>query len=69
MDLIKDVTLEVDLERFRYSLVGDGYLLEEVEEMSEEKLVAILESRIYWHIEKGYRRSKELGLLDRAKIK
>lgn len=64
-----EVKLEVDLERFRYSLVGDGYLLEEVEVMTEEKLISILESRIYWYIEKEFRHSKELGLLDRARIK
>lgn len=60
----KEIKLEVDLEKFRYSLVGDGYLLEEAEAMTEEKLVSILEDRIYWHIEEEYRGSKELGLLD-----
>lgn len=59
-----EVKLEVDLEKFRYSLVGDGYLLEEVEQMSEEKLVSILDYRVSQHIEKEYRRSKEYGLLD-----
>lgn len=63
----KEIKLEVDLEKFRYSLVGDGYLLEEAEEMTEEKLISILEMRIYDHIEKEYRHSKELGLLDRAR--
>lgn len=65
----KEIKLEVDLEKFRYSLVGDGYLLEEVEEMTEEKLISILEIRIYDHIEKEYQYSKEFGLLNRAKIK
>ena len=59
-----EVKLEIDLEEFRYSLVGDGYLLSEVKVMSEEKLVSILNCRIYDHIEREYRRSKELGLLD-----
>jgi hypothetical protein len=54
-----EVKLEVDLEKFRYSLVGDGYLLKEVKEMTEEKLIFILEMRICDHIEKEYRRSKE----------
>lgn len=63
----KEIKLEVDLEKFRYSLVGDGYLLEEVEEMTEEKLISILEMRIYDHIEKEYQYGKELGLLDRAR--
>lgn len=60
------VELEIDLEKFRYSLVGDGYLLKEVEVMSEEKLIFILKMRICDHIEKEYRRSKEWGLLDRV---
>lgn len=62
-----EVTINIDLEKFRYSLVGDGYLLEEVEVMSEEKLISILEMRIYIHIEKEYQHSKELGLLDRVR--
>lgn len=58
------VTLDVDLEKFRYSLVGDGYLLEEVKEMSNEKLVAILTGRIERHIEWQYGKSKRYGLID-----
>lgn len=54
----KEVKLEIDLEKFRYSLVGDGYLLEEVEEMSEEKLISVLKNRTYLYIETEYRRSK-----------
>ena len=60
----KEIKLEVDLEKFRYSLVGDGYLLEEAEAMSEDELVSILQARIHWHIERELRRSRELGLLD-----
>lgn len=59
-----EVKLEVNLEKFRYSLVGDGYLLEEVADMTEKKLISILEMRIYDHIEKEYQRSKDFGLLD-----
>lgn len=59
-----EVKLEVDLEKFRYSLVGDGYLLEEVADITEKKLISILEMRIYAHIEKEYQRSKDFGLLD-----
>lgn len=59
-----EVKLEVDMERLRYSLVGDGYLLEEVENMDEEKLVSILKDRICRYIEIRYRKSKEYGLLD-----
>ena len=59
-----EVTIDIDLEKFRYSLVGNGYLLEDVEKMSKEKLISVLEGRIYWDIEKEYLRSKEYGLLD-----
>ena len=58
------VTIDVDLEKFRYSLVGDGYLLEEVKEMSDEELVTVLTGRIERHIEVEYVRSKRYGLLD-----
>lgn len=60
----KEIKLEIDLEKFRHSLVGDGYILEEVEKMSEEKLVSILKDRVYWHIEREYQKSKDYGLLD-----
>lgn len=59
-----EVKLEIDLEKFRYSLVGDGYLLEEVKQMTEERLIFILEMRINNHIEKEYQRSRRWGLLD-----
>lgn len=59
-----EVTIDIDLEKFRYSLVGDGYILEEVKKMSEEKLVKILSNRIHWHIEKEYDKGKRYGLYD-----
>ena len=59
-----EVTIDIDLEKFRYSLVGDGYILEEVKKMSEEKLVKILSDRIYWHIELEYDKGKRYGLYD-----
>ena len=59
----KEIKLEIDLEKFRYSLVGDGYILEEVEELLEEELVFILEDRIFGHIEREYQNSKNYGLL------
>lgn len=58
------VTLDIDLEKFRYSLVGNGYLLEEVKEMSDEELVTVLTGRIERHIEVEYGRSRRYGLLD-----
>jgi hypothetical protein len=58
------VSIDIDIEKFRYSLVGDGYLLEEVKDMSEEKLISILTRRITQHINKEYDRSRRLGLLE-----
>ena len=57
------ITLDVDLEKFRYSLVGDGYILGEVEELSEYELTNILINRIGMHIESEYDKSKRMGLL------
>ena len=56
------VTFDVDLEKFRYSLVGDGYLLNEVHEMSNDRLIKILQNRIINRIEMEYYRGKRLGL-------
>lgn len=58
------ITLDIDLEKFRYSLVGDGYILEEVESMTDEELIAVLVERIERHIESEYAKSKRIGLLD-----
>ena len=52
------VTFDVDLEKFRYSLVGDGYLLNEVREMSNDRLIKILQNRIINRIEMEYYRGK-----------
>ena len=58
-----EITLDIDLEKFRYSLVGDGYLKEEVVDMSEDRLITILKNRITDHIEVEYDRSLRYGLL------
>lgn len=58
------INLDIDLEKFRYSLVGDGYILEEVESMTDEELIAVLVERIERHIESEYAKSKRIGLLD-----
>lgn len=58
------ITLDIDLERFRYSLVGDGYLKEEVVKMSEETLINIFKRRVINHIDIECDRSRRFGLLD-----
>ena len=57
-----NVTLDIDLEKFRYSLVGDGYTLKDVLHMSNTKLIDILRNRVNDHIEAEYYRGKRLGL-------
>lgn len=61
-----EVTIDIDLEKFRYSLVGDGYCLKEVVEMSHEELIAVLERRVNSHILVEYNKSVRYNLLDRA---
>lgn len=61
-----EVTIDIDLEKFRYSLVGDGYLLKEVVEMSNEELIDVLERRVNSHILVEYNKSVKYNLLDRA---
>lgn len=55
------VTLDIDLEKFRYSLIGDGYTKEEAIKMSQEDLIDELVDRISWHIEKEYNEGKKFG--------
>ena len=40
------VKLDIDIEKFRWSLVGDGYLYDEVKDMPTAKLISILQRRI-----------------------
>lgn len=58
------IEIDVELEHFRCSLVGDGYILSEVKEMNEEMLVNILKKRIKQRIEREYNKSRRLGLLN-----
>lgn len=59
------ITLDIDLEKFRGSLVGDGYILEEVEYMTDKELITILTGRVERYIESSYAKSKRMGLLDK----
>ena len=59
-----EITFNIDLEKFRYSLVGDGYLLEEVAQMTQGKLIEILKNRIVSHIDSEYAKGKRYGLYD-----
>lgn len=54
------IELEIDLDKFRWSLVGDGYLYEEARELSQDKLKEILSSRINNYILIEYRKSLQV---------
>ena len=56
------ITLDIPIERFRFSLVGDGYTLEEVKNLTEDDLNNILQTRIIDNIHKEYYKGKRIGL-------
>lgn len=58
------VMLDIDLKKLRYSLVGDGYTKEEVEELDIVELETILIDRVKSHINDEYNKAKRIGLLD-----
>ena len=58
------ITIDVDLEKFRYALIGNGYLKESVVLKSEEDLIEILEDLINRKILSEYYRGKKLKLFD-----
>jgi protein required for attachment to host cells len=51
------IDIDIDLEKFRISLVGDGYIKEEVEQMTEEELVLIFKQRTLGQVEREYSKS------------
>ena len=56
------VSMEINLEHFRYSLVGDGYTLAEAEALTNEELIKLFRERIIGHMEKEYYKGIRLGL-------
>lgn len=58
------VSVEINLEHFRYSLVGDGYILEEAEALTAEELLEIFNARVINHMEKEYYKGIRLGLYE-----
>ena len=60
-------TFEIDLSEFRYSLVGDGYLLKEVESKSDKDLIEIFKQKyiekIPIKIHKNFISARDMGLL------
>lgn len=58
------VSVEINLEHFRYSLVGDGYILEEAEALTDEELLEIFNTRVVNQMEKEYYKGIRLGLYE-----
>lgn len=54
------IELEIDLEKFRISLVGDGYLLEEAKKLTDEELIEIFKKRVDKYITIEYNKSARL---------
>ena len=52
--------MEVDIEKFRYGLIGNGYIYEEVIEFTEEELMEMLIDKINQKIKFEYRMSRDI---------
>lgn len=63
------VTLDVNMEQLRYALVGNGYILEEAEKLTEGQLLTILRMRVERKIEQEYLAGVRQGLYDLIKVK
>ena len=61
------VTLDINMEQLRYSLVGNGYTLEEAERLTEGQLLTILRMRVERKIENEYLAGVRQGLYDLIK--
>lgn len=56
------INVDINLEHFRYSLVGDGYTLKEAEALTSGELIRLFESRIITNMETEYYKGLRLGL-------
>lgn len=54
------IEFDIDIEKFRWSLVGDGYLYDEVKDMPTAKLISILQKRITDYINVESRKSANI---------
>ena len=57
------VTLDIDLEKFRGSLIGDGCCIEQVKSLTNEMLISTLNNRVENFINLGYTKAKRMGWL------
>ena len=56
------LNVDIDIEKCKLALVGDGYLLEEVNEMTDEEIIQIWEYRIERMMSCSYHKGKRWGL-------
>lgn len=60
----RKLVLEIDIKQARLALVGDGYTLEEANELTEEKILKVWKSRFEKEIINGYYKGKRIGLYE-----
>ena len=56
------IELDIDIEQYHLSLVGDGYIYEEVKDLKEEQLIEILQKRLTHSIAKSAKQTLDWGL-------
>jgi hypothetical protein len=56
--------LNINIEKARLALVGDGYLLEEVKALTEKEIIYIWKRRFEDIIIQQYYKGKRIGLYD-----
>ena len=59
--------MEVDIEKIRHGLVGNGYIYEEIIEFTEEELMKMLIDKINQKIKVEYRMSRDI-VKDRKEV-
>ena len=60
----RKLVLEIDIKQARLALVGDGYILKEVNEFMEEEILKIWKSRFEKEIINGYYHGLRIGLYE-----
>lgn len=61
--------IKIDIDKARFALIGDGYIKEEVLEMSDDQISTIWCDRFYKKIEDQFYRGIELNLYTYDEVK
>lgn len=56
------INVDINLEHFRYSLVGDGYTLKEAEALTDGELTHLFKVRVIANMEAEYYKGLRFGL-------